>query len=111
MFPSLVSAFARSRLSVQSSLRLEYPLEGAHSWVGSDCVRKAEVHASVRNCSYALKLPSVWARTAVPFAIAVGDAYSSGRWLIPPRHGMNIIAVRTMRDMNSESWYARLMIG
>ena len=47
---------------------------------------------------------------AVPVAIASGDAYSSGRWLTPPRQGMKIIAVGATRDMNSESWYARLIM-
>jgi len=50
----------------------------------------------------------VSASTRVPFAMASGAAYSSGRWLTPPRQGIKIIPVGAMRDMKSESWYARL---
>jgi hypothetical protein len=60
--------------------------------------------------------PSIWpiaihcdnvasasANTSVPRAMSSGDAYSSGRWLYPLRHGMNNMAAGAMRDMKSES--------
>jgi hypothetical protein len=53
------------------------------------------VHAdSVANAS---------ANTSAPRAMSSGDAYSSGRWLYPLRHGINNIATGAMRDMKSES--------
>ena len=41
--------------------------------------------------------------TCTPVAMAVGEAYSSGRWLYPWRHGMKIIPIGQIWAMNSES--------
>ena len=52
----------------------------------------------------ALSAASVSASTAVPRAMASGDAYSSGRWLTPPRHGMNSMAAGAASNLaNSTS--------
>ena len=48
-------------------------------------------------------LARVCARTSVPWAMASGEEYSSGRWLTPARQGMKSIAAGQMRDMNRES--------
>ena len=53
--------------------------------------------------SYSASLASACASAAVPRAISAGAAYSSGRWLTPPRQGMNSIATGAIRDMKSES--------
>ncbi len=52
---------------------------------------------------YPANVASVFASTAMPRAIAVGDAYSSGRWLTPPRQGMKIMPVGATRAMKSAS--------
>jgi hypothetical protein len=46
---------------------------------------------------------SVSASTSTPRAMSSGDAYSSGRWLYPPRQGINSIATGATRDIKSES--------
>src|SRR5262249_48455478 len=56
----------------------------------SSCFRGPDLHLVQFDRSL-LRSASAPASTAVPRAIAVGDAYSSGRWLMPPRHGMNTI--------------------
>ena len=43
-------------------------------------------------------------RTRVPAAMSAGAAYSSGRWLTPPRQGMKIMAMGAMHAMKEESW-------
>jgi hypothetical protein len=45
----------------------------------------------------------VSASTSTPRAMSSGEAYSSGRWLYPPRQGINNIATGAMRDIKSES--------
>ena len=45
----------------------------------------------------------VSARTSVPRVISSMDAYSSGRWLYPLRHGMNSMAAGAIRAMKSVS--------
>ena len=49
-------------------------------------------------------LPRAEASTRTPKAISAGLAYSSGRWLTPPRQGMKIIAIGAMSAMSDESW-------
>ena len=49
------------------------------------------------------RLASASARTRVPWPMASGEAYSSGRWLKPERHGIKSIAVGAMREIKSES--------
>ena len=52
---------------------------------------------------YAANPASVRASTCTPLPIHSGRAYSSGRWLTPPRQGMNSIATGAMRAIKSES--------
>ena len=62
------------------------------------------------SCSDGAVCGIVSANVCTPAAIASGDEYSSGRCETPPRHGIKIIAIGETRDINSESWYARLII-
>src|SRR6201984_2777568 len=57
---------------------------------------------------HAARVARASARTITPRSMSSADAYSSGRWLYPFLQGMNSIPAGTMRDMKSESWYARL---
>ncbi len=66
-------------------------------YVVGGCFSDGGSRASVDSCA------SVSASTSVPWAMSSGDAYSSGRWLTPPRQGINSMAVGAMRDMNNES--------
>jgi hypothetical protein len=52
---------------------------------------------------YSANPRSASANTRAPFAIASGEEYSSGRWLTPPRQGINNIATGAISDMKSES--------
>ena len=56
-----------------------------------------------RRVDHAASIANVSASTKVPRPISSGDAYSSGRWLYPLRHGINNIATGAIREMNSES--------
>ena len=46
----------------------------------------------------------------MPRTMSAGAAYSSGLWLIPPRHGMKIIPAGAIRAMFMASWPAPLGI-
>ena len=53
---------------------------------------------------YETSFANVSASTRTPVSICSGDGYSSGRWLTPPRHGMNIIVVGQTCAINRKSW-------
>ena len=51
---------------------------------------------------------TVHVTTALPLAMASGVANSSGQWLSPSLHGINIIAAGAIRDICAMSWPAPL---
>jgi len=57
----------------------------------------------LKKLCHAASAAKVSASTSTPRAISSGDAYSSGRWLYPPRQGIKSIATGATRDIKSES--------
>jgi hypothetical protein len=53
--------------------------------------------------SYAASSARVRARTCTPLPIHAGEAYSSGRWLTPPRQGMKSMATGAKQATKEES--------
>jgi hypothetical protein len=62
----------------------------------------AFLNASLESAQSA-RAAKVSASTSTPRAMSSGEAYSSGRWLYPPRQGINSIATGAMRAIKSES--------
>ncbi len=74
-----------------------------HRFINFTWTASGQPDRSIRPAPQPASLARACASTSTPRAMSSLEANSSGRWLTPPRQGMNNIAVGAMRDMKSES--------